>query len=477
MFRTIPLMATMVAATVSNGCGESGSADREQRDDRFNVTSAVTAPAARSRLRATFTLAGKPYPANLSISDGISTERFTAVTRIDREVPRNGTYILEWSVRSSNGPDHVQTARDVIHQLALPAEGASLRFHLQDPETQKLLTPVILVEQDGADARVESSVSRNGSGQLELAVNVRAAPGRFVILDTIASTRRKSGLLPGLPENTFVSDHDAEFVINCNLKPPNPSPTDQLTVVPGGENAPGEPPGGGGGGEPCSSTSDDSSCDVNHCAVLPPSGELAFRTVVRPLLRTDSELLLSASLRNGASVRPSSFEVHEAPSGRVVAESNTTQAFYVPPGHYVYSFEAPIAHGSDTRFRLSFPVVAQPSSINPLAAFIPEPARLPALIAEHTGDSRLGAALRSLRTHATSEGVTVEVIADDTIWFLVPVPHAFSLDRVVEALGPDSERVLRAELDYTVRPSGASSLLIVRAEAGRRWFHVGLNPQ
>jgi len=468
----------MAAATVSNGCSESGSVDRAQRDERSNVTSAVTAPAARSRLHATFTLAGQPYPANLSISDGIATERFVAVTRIDREVPRNGTYILEWSVRSSDDPEQVHTARDVIHQLALPEEGASLRFHLQDPETQRLLTPVILVEQDGANARVESSVSRNASGQLELSVNLQAAPGRFVILDTVASTRRQSGLFPGLPENTFVSDHDAQFPINCNLKPPNPSPTDQVTVVPGGENAPpGEPPGGGGGSEPCSSTSDDSSCDVNQCSVLPPSGKLTFRTVVRPLSRTDSELLLSASLRNGASVRPSSFQVHEAPSGRVVAESTTTQAFYVPPGNYVYSFEAPIAHGSDTRFRLSFPVVAKPSSINPLAAFIPEPALLPALIAEHAGDSRLGAALRSLRTNATADGVSVEVIADDTVWFLVAVPHAFSLDRVVEGLGPDSSRVLRAELDYTFRPSGASALLIVRAEAGRRWFHVGLNPQ
>jgi hypothetical protein len=122
-----------------------------------------------------------------------------------------------------------------------------------------------------------------------LAVELKGTPGRFVILDTIASTKRQAGLLPGLAEDTFVSvDSTAEFPLNCAPKKPGPSATDQITVVPGEGAPPGEDAGGA-----CSSTSEGETCDVNYCVVLPPSGTLALRTLARPLQKNESELLLS----------------------------------------------------------------------------------------------------------------------------------------------------------------------------------------
>jgi hypothetical protein len=122
------------------------------------ASTSATEPSKLSRLRATFTLNGKPHPVNLTISDGINVKTFTSVATIDHDVPRNGTYVLEWSVLSqqASGVAKPETTRDVIHQLALPEGGATLRFYLQHPAEQKLLTPVILVEQEGANARLGS---------------------------------------------------------------------------------------------------------------------------------------------------------------------------------------------------------------------------------------------------------------------------------------------------------------------------------
>jgi hypothetical protein len=187
-------------------------------------------------------------------------------------------------------------------------------------------------------------------------------------------------------------------------------------------------------------------------------------------------------LRNGGSVTPSAFEVLDVKSRRVVAASSATQAFYVPPGNYVYSFDVPAASGSNAklrhaRLRLAFPVQAKGGAITTLAAFLPELVELPAFMARHVGDSRLGSALKELRSQSTSDGVVVNVSTKGTSWFLVAIPRSSELVELSQSTrGSTAPQPLKPDVDYTLRSAEAHQLLRVKAEAGRRLFRIRVTP-
>ncbi len=408
------------------------------------------------RLKAEFLLHGQPHPVSLTISDGVYRKTFRDVTYIDELVPANATYSIEASIPTGSFNAGGVTFKDLIPSFRIePGALTEINIHLLPGSEVKSFTPVILIEDKSAQARVTSSVSRSPSNisRFTLSSKLTGFPGARLILDTIVEPLNSNeGYLCAAP-----CKHLLPASVDCS--------THCFT---------------------CSSTAvlkgDLWKGNFNMCGyTLDTGGSGEVSSTFERFAAGTGGMVLNAALWNAAILKPARTELKNIATGRAWTlqppyAARSFPDFVVPTGAYLYKFVPPEGSGPGEPRNLVFPIAVKEREISSL--YLDFPAKgfkdfEPVAIA----DNRLGLVVSGLRHTLSGRSLTIDVsnsgFEQDVAWILVPIPTSLSVRQIALTWsngGPLT--TLRENYDYTLNPKVDELLVVLKVRAGGGTYNV-----
>ena len=397
-----------------------------------------------------FDLNGAPYPAALQVSDGETTITLAPAILHVLTVPETATYDITWQIAPTTGP---ATLRDLIPSLTLaPNELFEVMVHLHD-ETVPPLTPVIFIEEFGANAQLVNTTLQQGADIVVKSV-VTGTPGKRVMLDTVLYESDGSGT----PLPAF----------SCA------APCELLFGLGGAADAPGD-------GYTCSCTQylagDYYKADYNMCAfTVPQSGSQSTTSVFRAIAPGDAGVFLDAALRDGAIVPAIALALEDLQGGLLATldpfSSRGFPDFVVPAGAYrlvsvvpldgdpldTYELVLPLDLGSGARGVLTYP--PRPCELSPYEAVV-------------VADGFLGGAVKSIDPVLANDELRILADVVGPAWVGIAVPPVVGLASITTdvlngaPLAPDA---------WVRRPAGCTDLLVLRVEPGPASYIVSFEP-
>ncbi|WP_319775615.1 hypothetical protein [Breoghania sp.] len=391
---------------------------------------------------------GKPYPADVEISDGRFRRSWKGITRLDEIVPSYATYRLRWSLPADTGATGAagvpRMVTDIIPRLIIaPGDVARLTVNPFDPAGMKPVAPVMLASENGSKTEVSYTREVSPDGSVALQVDISGRPGSFVMLDSLSGVA--GATRDGQDQRDGFTSPLGPLQASCNVKGGPPGVAGNLkqapaTNVPGG--AGGAPPdpdnggtggsGGGGGGGPCSSTADNNTCDQNYCAIIPPSGKLTLKARATPIPTGQREIALGAFLHNGASQIPQQVVLHKGLDGPAVEDRILPAGpFIVERGTYV--LRVPVGAGGRPSYDLPIAIDAANRRITQVQVDAPTLAQLMNEGVQLVADVRLGQAARVIDSYRLPDALVAETLADDTGWLAACAPKGAAIREVKQA--------------------------------------------
>ena len=402
------------------------------------------------RLKAYFLLHGQPHSVSLTISDGVYRKTFRDVTDIDELVPANATYSIEASVATDSLNAGSITFKDVIPNFRIaPGAVTGINVHLVPGAEAYSFTPVILIEDRLAQARVISSISRSPSDTSRFTLNstITGSPGTHVALDTIVEPLSSNeGYLCAPP-----CKHLLPAGVDCSTHCYTCSTTAVLQGNVWKEN-------------------------FNMCSyTLDTGGSGGVASTFERFAAGTGGMVLNAALWNAAILKPTRTQLKSVATGKAWTlqppyAARSFPDFVVPAGPYLYNFVPPEGAGPHTKRNLVLPIVVREREISSLYLDFPADDVKdfePIVIA----DNRLGLVVSRLRYALNGRALTIEVsdggFEHDTAWILVPLPTSVAGNRVV-LTSSDRGRVttLREGYDYTLNPKVDQLLVVLKVPAG-----------
>lgn len=407
------------------------------------------------RLKAHFLLNGQPHPASLTISDGVYRKTFKEVTYLDELVPVDATYAIEASVAADSPHAGGVTFKDVIPSFRIQPDALTeINVHLISGPEATAFSPVVLIEDRLAQARVSSVISPSSDGsRFTLNSRITGFPGSRVILDTIVEPlHREEGYLCPAP-----CAHILPAAVDCSVYCYTCSTTAVLQGNVWKEN-------------------------FNLCSLtLDTGGSGGVASTFQRFAAGTGGMVLNAALWNAAILKPARTELKSVTTGRTWVLQPPFKArrfpdFAVPAGAYLYTFVPPEGSGPHTGRNLALPMAVRDREISSLYLDFP-PDGFKDFEPRVLGDNRLGLAVSGLRHSVSGRSLTVEVpnsgFKQDVAWVVAPLPADGSTHAVTVTVS-DGRQVttLRENYDYSLNPKTGQLLVVIQVPAGGGLYTV-----